>query len=325
MLVDGLMHGRGIPLRLRIEPAHLALERRKLPDHVGQEVGLAQRGSLDGLFLDLRGIGSVAEIPDDLLHPLDLVVVGPELFLVNDVLEPGRPFGKRFPDVLFPEESGVLEARLEDALVARADELPGVARDVGDSQKNGKLLPVPDDRKELLALAHRRGQDLDRQLQVALGERALENEREFDVVGQPLQELVVGIYPRPEGGQLLIDLGEDRFLPLFEIDDHQALAHLFPVIGDTRNAEDAGSEDRMADGRIGSRQAFEFDWEGLPVEEGQEALDRPGELEGALPPAHGPAGRTVEAMIPGMSSGEDLRRGLPFPDRSGPEIFARAA
>ena len=163
VLVDRPMDGGGKALLPGVEAAHPALEAGEFLDHLRQQVGLAQRGRLDGVGLDLGRGELVAEIADDLFQALRLVFVAAELLLEEHVLQTGRPVGQRDLAVLVPEEAGVREPGPEDALVAPADEPLGVLDGVGDPEEIRQLLPVADDGEELLAFAHGRGQDLERQ------------------------------------------------------------------------------------------------------------------------------------------------------------------
>ena len=133
-----------------------------------------------------------------------------------------------------PEEPGVLEAGPEDPLVAPPDQPLGVPGGVGDPQETGQLLSVADDGEELLAFAHGRGQDLERQAEVGFGERAEDDERVLDVEGQVVEQLRVRVgfgLERSQGG---LDLGEDHLLPVGGIDDDEALLEGRPVGGEIR-------------------------------------------------------------------------------------------
>ena len=128
MLGDGPGHVLGQAFGPGVQAAHHALQGRELADHVRQQVGLAQLGGRRGVLGQGLGPGLVAEIDDDLLQPLGLVVVGAELFLEEHVLQAGRPFAERRLAVLLPEEAGVRQPGLENALVALSDEALGIGR-----------------------------------------------------------------------------------------------------------------------------------------------------------------------------------------------------
>jgi hypothetical protein len=118
MVFDGLCQRFTQPVMAGIVAAHDALQLGKLADHVRQQIGLGQAGGGVDLPED-RGITEChCDAVCDGAHPLHALTLGPELVVVDHLVQTGDPRLQRGAPVLVEEELGICQARAHHPFVA---------------------------------------------------------------------------------------------------------------------------------------------------------------------------------------------------------------
>ncbi len=110
MVADGIGDLGRLPGEAGILPAHHPLELRKLSDHPGHQVGLAEEGrSAHGI--PKAGLDPVADPEGELLKTHHLLVGGAKFGLENDLLELFDPSFERNLPILLEKIGCVGEPR----------------------------------------------------------------------------------------------------------------------------------------------------------------------------------------------------------------------
>ena len=189
MVVDRLPDGFALAVAPRVEAADDALQVGELADHVGHEVGPREPRRAGRLGHRVAEAEVDREPLGERLDPLRLPERVAELLLEGEAGEPRDPLLEREPAVVVPEEAGVGEAGVEDPLVAADDVALRVARVVGHGEEvSGERPRGLARREDLLVLAHRRDEDLFRELEVRRVERAADQPRPLDEVCEGVEE-----------------------------------------------------------------------------------------------------------------------------------------
>ena len=289
LLLDRRGHGGVDALAARVLGRHVALEVAELGHQHGALVGLRPARGVAGR----RGRGRVGRKPlgqvrDARPQALALVGHGAEALVEDDRVEAGVESREPGLAVDLEAEGGVLQARVEDVLVAAADDL-GVGRvAVGDAQEEREepTRGVLQGEVPLMPL-HGRDQDPGRQLHVAVvdatGDHAGPLDQEDDLLEHPAR-----IAPgAAQLGGRVVEAGHDLGPAVVVARHHRH--------GPQRGAVVRGRPDRrraaqeavpLAD--VPGREAVQLEGHGALVDLGHDPAHRPGEAQArAVAPAHG--------------------------------------
>ena len=202
--------------------AHDSLQGGKFPNHIGQQIGLAEQGGPAGGFAHL-GLENFTEHPRQLDHPFGFLQHRAKFCLKDNAGEQVPAFGQRGLSVGIEEEQGILQSRPQYPLMALPADVGILHPGVVDRHKAGQQPPLRiDDRKVFLMFAHRGDQDLCRHLQEFFFETAADPTGEFDQIGDRIDKFFINgdaaICPGGREAHRLLDLGYHRPAPFRRID-----------------------------------------------------------------------------------------------------------
>ena len=120
---------------LGVVAAHDALQFRELADHVGQQVGLGQHGSLFGVLHQLPAAELFGDGAGDGGNALHALALGAQLVVIDNLGQADDAAFQRLLAILVEEELGIGQARAHDALVAADDGGSVIRADVADHQE----------------------------------------------------------------------------------------------------------------------------------------------------------------------------------------------
>ena len=121
MVFDGVGHRLAQPVVARVVRAHDALQLGELAHHVGQQVGLGQRGGLVGQIGQAQAPQLLADAAGDGAHALHALTLCAQLAVVHHLGQARHAGGQRALAVLVKEELGIRQTRTDHALVATDD------------------------------------------------------------------------------------------------------------------------------------------------------------------------------------------------------------
>jgi len=240
---------------------------------------------------------------DDFTELLETAVQGDLLVFLEE--EPG--IGKPGPDDLFvaPGHHGRIPGRgVVDGDEMRQQPARGV--------HHGKVL---------LMGHHGGGQNLPGELEVVGIENAADRRRIFDEKGDGFQEIVGDERLAVHGGGDPLRLFPNDFFPFFRIDDHPGFPGLVQIISKVRDGKGTGAHEAVSPRGVAGLNVFDPDGDNLATVKGQEPMNRPGETELQIGPAHGlfeGDGHDEFGEQAGQHGG-DIAAGDPFP---GAEVLA---
>ena len=207
----------------------------------------------------------------------------------------GHPFLQLHLAVLVPEELGVRQAGAQDALVAGDDGGAAVrGGGIGDHDEAGSELAGGVRRREVfLVRPHRGGQHLRRHVHELLVDGAAQHDRPFDKAGDLVQQAFVGsddeAVAAGDLGRIGGDLGAALVAGQHDVGFKQPVAVRVEVAG---RDDGVGGEKTMPPRPVGKCNQSDFSaeveraFQQLPVEDGEDVMDRPDPAEGAGGPAH---------------------------------------
>ena len=206
----------------------------------------------------------------------------------HDRVEAGVEGGEPGLPVDLEAEGGVLQPRVEDVLVAAADDLAVGRVAVGDRQEQGQEAPRRILEREVALVAlHGRHQHARWQLHVtvvdAAGDHAGPLDEEHDLLEHP--ERIAPGAPHLAGGR--VEVGDDLGPAVLVARDHGHGPQDRVVV---RRRADRGraAEEAMPLADVPGRQAVQLEGHGALVDLGHDPANRPGEAQaGAVAPAHG--------------------------------------
>ena len=202
-------------------PSHHPLELGELPDHLGDQVALGERGGPLGQGrVEAERPGDAARHPGD---PAGTVEEGAEALLEHDPTEGLGAARERDRAVLLPEEVGVRQAGPHHPLVARAHRARVHALHVRHRDEVRQEPAVPVDQVEVALVAlHGGDEGLGRDLEEARVESARQGHGPLHQAGDLAEQGLVDHRAPAEVGGDRLDLPADALAPRPEVDQHPA-------------------------------------------------------------------------------------------------------
>ena len=272
---DGLGNHRRLAVGQRVITPHDSLQFGEFTDHFRRQIGLGQPrrprrqpgvGTHQGRHMGGDG--------------------GQTLHFVGHAAQTGvvQPFGQfgqaglqAMLAVGVPEEFGVRQTGPQHPFITGDDGLAAVGGlHVGDHQEAvGQPAVVLQQRKIFLMRAHRGDQHLVRHRHELLVDAAHQHHRPFHQSGHLGQQAVVGTQRQPLGRRRRLGLGENDLSPFAGVQNHPGGFQLCRVIGGIADGEGAGAEESMALRQVSRRHAGEAHRHHRPVQQAENALQRP--------------------------------------------------
>ncbi len=286
VLRHGLGHRRVLAREEGVLPPHDPLQLRELAHHAGQEVRLGQQGGPP------RGPPVGAEQPGEmhgeLLHPQGLVMETAEFLLEGDLPEFLHPVGKPLLHIMVVEIGRVREPGGQNPLVSRPDHLEVLGLRVADRDEVRQQVPFAIHDAEIpLVLAHGRDQHLFRHPQEVPGKASQHGHGVLHQVRDLIDETRVVQHPAAPLVRQFLGLLHDALLPHLGVDHHVVRLGLALVGLEILHQEGAGAHEPVAAREVAAPDAGQVKGDHLAAEEGQHPVDRPGEADILVHPAHG--------------------------------------
>ena len=230
MEVDRLPDLLGHAFGARVDAAHDALQLGELANHVARQVGFREPCRFRRRRRGLRvGAERVARDPfRELLDPLGLRLVGPELLVEQQRVEAADARLERVLPIFFPEEARVAQPRRDDALGVARDGALVVGLGVDHREKRVLQLPVVAlDREIVLVMHERRRQHFVGQLEELRRERAGDDRRVLDQIGHFLQQRRFlarrAAHAALQPLRFRVELARDLVVALAPLENHEVL------------------------------------------------------------------------------------------------------
>ena len=294
MRADGFRHLLILAARQRVVAAHHALQFGEFADHAGGEVRLRQPR---GAGREARiGTDHGCDVPRQPLQPRDALALRAELRVEHHLIQLRQEVFQLLLAVLVPEEARIGQPRAQHAFIARDQRGAAIGGgDVGHHAEAGRGAAIRRHHREVaLVHAHRRPHQLGRQVHEGVVDPPQQRHRPFDqarhFVDQPAIRHHGHAMARGQRGEAVLDHPR----PFRGVEDDAAFPQASLIAREGRDFEGAGRHHAMAFGQRAAGQPMrrivpgaEIEAHDLPIQQAQDALQRPDPGEAAGAPAHG--------------------------------------